>query len=180
LRTFLGWLYIGLPHGVALIGLGILSLMVTFLAFWVVLLLGRYPRGFFDFQVGVLQWQWRVGCSLCNLLDGYPSFGLGSDGDPAWIQIPYPERLGRLHLLFRLILGLFYVVIPHGLILSIRFLLSFVLGFLAFWSVLFTGRYPRSFHDFNAGSLRWSFRYNLYLFFLTDTYPPFSGREDVG
>jgi hypothetical protein len=52
-----------------------------------------------------------------------------------------------------------------------------VLVFLAWFAVLFTGRYPERWHAFNVGSYRWVTRIGLYLGYFNDTYPPFSGKE---
>jgi hypothetical protein len=54
---------------------------------------------------------------------------------------------------------------------------SAILGFIAFWAVLFTGNYPEGWHAFNVGTIRWSYRLNLYIgYFMSDEYPPFSGK----
>ncbi len=49
--------------------------------------------------------------------------------------------------------------------------------FLAWWVVLFTGDYPKAWHAFNVGLIRWQVRVNLYMTFMSDEYPPFSGKE---
>jgi len=48
---------------------------------------------------------------------------------------------------------------------------------IAWWVVLFTGQYPKGWHEFNVGTLRWSTRINMYMAFMTDDYPPFTGKE---
>ncbi len=73
--------------------------------------------------------------------------------------------------------GFIYVIIPHMTILMFRNIATQVLIFLAFWSVLFTGSYPQSWFEFNVGTLRWTTRVRLYLGYMTDQYPPFSGKE---
>jgi hypothetical protein len=50
---------------------------------------------------------------------------------------------------------------------------AIIVVWIAFWAVLFTGRYPPSFHEFVTGYLRWSTRVSAYLYGLTDKYPPF-------
>jgi hypothetical protein len=49
--------------------------------------------------------------------------------------------------------------------------------FIAWWVVLFTGKYPETWHAFNVGTFRWITRVQLYMGFMTDEYPPFSGKE---
>jgi hypothetical protein len=79
--------------------------------------------------------------------------------------------------LVRALFGWIYVGVPHGFCLYFRFIGTGVLMFLAWWAVLFTGRYPESWHAFNVGTLRWYTRIGLYLSYFTDEYPPFSGKE---
>ena len=74
LKTFFGWLYLGIPHGLALMVYGIAAAVVSFLAWWAILFTGRYPRGMFDFVVGLLRWQMRVNAYALLLTDAYPPF----------------------------------------------------------------------------------------------------------
>ncbi|MEO1256412.1 MAG: DUF4389 domain-containing protein, partial [Bacteroidota bacterium] len=90
--------------------------------------------------------------------------------------IPYPERLSRGTLILRALFGVIYVILPHGFLLFFRTIASSVLQFLAWWVVLFTAEYPQSWHEFNVGTLRWTLRVNVYMAFMTDEYPPFSGK----
>ncbi len=77
----------------------------------------------------------------------------------------------------KLLFGWIYVGIPHGFMLFFRSLWNMILIFLAFWVVLFTGKFPQSWHEFTVGTLRWSNRVTLYLAYMTDDYPPFTGDE---
>jgi hypothetical protein len=74
LKVFLGWLYVGIPHGLALMLYGMVVSVVLFFAFWAILFTGRFPRGMFDFVVGYLRWQMRVSAYLSLLRDEYPPF----------------------------------------------------------------------------------------------------------
>jgi len=176
LRTFFGWLYIAIPHYFVLFFVSIASLVVLFMAWWAVLFTTRYPRSLFDFIVCYFRWEARVEARLNHLADGYPVFGLEQSDPRLTLDVPYPERLNRWHLLLRTFFGWLYCLIPHGFILFFRLIASMVLIFLAWWSVLFTGKYPKRWHDFNVGTQRWMWRVNVYLAFLSDTYPPFSGK----
>lgn len=177
LRTFFGFFYIMLPHAFLLMIFGIWSQIISFIAFWAILFTGRYPESFFEFNVGMQRWSLRVNARWYNLADGYPSFGVNGTDDATSLEIPYPESLSRGLLLAKAFFGLIYVIIPHIFVLYFRIIWGAILGFIAFWSILFTGTYPRSFFDFNVGTLRWLTRVNLYMGFMTDDYPPFSGRE---
>ena len=178
LRTFFGVFYIMLPHLFLLLFVSIWSAILTFISFWVILFTGRYPQSFYEFQVNLIRWNIRVNARLYNLSDGYPSFGINGTDEYTDVQIPYPENLSRGLQILKLLFGVIYVGIPHGFVLLFRSLWTQILAFLAWWVVLFTGKYPQSWHEFNVGTLRWSTRVNLYLSYMIDDYPPFSGRED--
>ncbi len=96
---------------------------------------------------------------------------------PAKLAVDYPERLSRGILLLRTFLGWIYVGIPHGVCLALYAIAASVVMFIAWWVVLFTGKYPKGMFDFVLGYFRWGVRVGAYMSFLTDKYPPFSGKE---
>ena len=96
---------------------------------------------------------------------------------PVRLSVDYPESLSRGTLLLRLFFGWLYAAIPHGICLMFYGLATFVVVIIAWFAVLFTGKYPKGMFDFVVGLYRWQMRVNAYLLFLTDTYPPFNGRE---
>jgi hypothetical protein len=131
----------------------------------------------FEYQVGYARWGLRLRARMLNLADGYPGFGLNVQDENVALEMPYPERLSRGLLLLRLFFGWIYVGIPHGFMLFFRAIATGVIIFLSWWVVLFTGRYPESFHQFVTGMLRWGTRVSMYMGFMTDEYPPFTGKE---
>lgn len=178
LRSLFGFIYIALPHMFLLLFVSIASQVLGFIAFWAILFTGRYPQSWFEFQVKVMRWNLRVNSRLYNLSDGYPAFGLNASDDYTTFDVTYPEHVSRGLTLLRTFFGLFYVILPHGIILSLLSIgVTFVM-FIAWWAVLFTGKYPKSMFDFQVEYLRWSQRVNLYMANMTDTYPPFSGKPD--
>lgn len=91
------WL-LAIPHYVVLFFLWIAFFILTVVAFFAILFTGRYPRGIFEFNTGVLRWSWRVGFYSYWVLgtDRYPPFTLSADVDyPARLTIQPPERLSR-------------------------------------------------------------------------------------
>jgi len=174
-RTFLGLIYIDLPHGLCLLLLGAASTLLWPVVWVAVLVTGRYPERLFLFTHGVLQWLARWAASGANLVDGFPAFGLGNRGAAVDFAVEPVETVSRSHAALRL-LAVVYVVVPHGVCLWFRGLTSGVLAVIMFWVVLFTGRYPRAAHDFNVGTLRWALRMLAYVGMLTDRYPRFSGK----
>lgn len=95
---------------------------------------------------------------------------------PVTFSVDYPEKLSRGWLLLKVFLGWIYVGIPHGIVLWFYGIAAAVVTFIAFWAILFTGRFPRGMFDFLVGYMRWSARVEAYLSLLRDEYPPFSGK----
>lgn len=176
LRTFFGWLYIAIPHLFLLFFISIGAIVLMFLAWWVVLFTGKYPRSFFNYQVNALRWEARVEARMLHLSDGYPAFGMSKEDPGIILDIPYPERLSRGHLLLRTFFGWLYCLIPHVFVLLFRGIATAFVVFFAWWVVLITGDYPKTLHAFVVGTSRWNYRLNAYIMFLTDTYPPFRGK----
>jgi hypothetical protein len=176
LRSFLGNIYMLIPHLFLLFFINIGSIVLGFISWFAVLFTGKYPRSFFNYQVSVLRWTTRLQARMFNLADGYPSFGMSAEDKRIILHVAYPENLSRGLLLLRLFFQFIYVLIPHGFCLFFRLIASAVVMFIAWWAVLFTGQYPKGMHEFVVGTLRWSTRVSLYLSFLTDKYPPFSGK----
>jgi Domain of unknown function (DUF4389) len=93
---------------------------------------------------------------------------------PVTFKADYVEKRSRLTTFFRLILA-----IPHIIFLYFYGLAAGVVVIVAWFALLFTGRYPQGMYDFVAGSLRYSTRVYGYIWLLTDEYPPFSGSPDA-
>jgi len=189
------WL-LAIPHFVVLLFLWLAFIVVSVVAFFAILFTGRYPRGLFEFNVGVLRWSWRVGFYSYSALgtDRYPPFTLKDVSDyPARLDVTYPESLSRWLVLVKWWL----LAIPQYLVVAV-----FTCGAWSTWTgrggewvwssggligllvifagvvLLFTGRYPRSLYDFVLGMNRWVFRVAAYATLMTDEYPPF--RLDAG
>ncbi len=95
---------------------------------------------------------------------------------PVTLTIDYPDKLSRGWLLLKVFFGWFYVGIPHYIILGLYGIAVSIVTFIAFFAILFTGKYPRGMFDFVVGYMRWSNNVTAYLGLLRDEYPPFSGE----
>jgi Domain of unknown function (DUF4389) len=177
LRTLFGWLYIVIPHAFLMFFVGIWASILAFLAFWVVLFTGKYPESWYAFQVKFMNWSARVSASLLNLTDEYPAFLPKGESAAVSLTSDRPEKISRGLTIVRLLFGAIYVGVPHGFCIYFRFIGTAVLSFLAWFAVLFGGKYPAKWHAFNVGTFRWMNRIMLYLSNMTDVYPAFSGKE---
>lgn len=166
LLIFIKWL-LAIPHLIVLSVLWLVVMVVTFVAWFAILITGKYPRGMWEFVMKTLRWNARVSAYLLLQRDEYPPFG---DSDyPLLFQMDYPERLSR-----GLIFIKWLLVIPHLIILYILNIIAEIVVFISWFAILITGKYPRAMFDFITGELRWSNRVAVYYLLLTDAYPPFS------
>jgi hypothetical protein len=130
----------------------------------------KYPRWWFNFAVELLRFETRVTAYVLLLRDEYPS----SDEDQAiHVDVPYPDvrrDLNRWLPLVKWVLAL-----PHYIVLLFLYVAVVAVTIVAWFAILFTGRYPRGIFDFVVGVKRWELRVAAYAFVLTtDRYPPFS------
>lgn len=176
LRGIFGVLYIVLPHIFLLFFFSLWGTILSLVAFIAIIFTGRYPESMFEYQVNLLRWNLRLTARTSNLADDYPAFGLDGTDEHTSLEVSYPERIGRGLTIVRLLFGAFYVILPHGFILYFRILWGAILSIYAFFSVLFTAKFPKGAHDFLVGTIRWQYRVSLYMGNMTDTYPPFSSK----
>jgi len=179
-----------IPHIICLVFLWIAFVLTTIGAFFVLLFTGRYPRGIFDFNLGVARWTWRVAFYSYSALatDRYPPFSRGPEPDyPARLDVDYPEQQRKgLPLIGWWLLGvpqfaLAAVFAGGGAGWGWRFGFGGVVGVLAFvvaLLLLFKNRYPEDVFNIVMGFNRWVFRVCAYAAFMTPEYPPF--RFDPG
>ena len=97
----------------------------------------------------------------------------GAGGYPVKVRFQYPEKLSR-----GLIFVKWLLVIPHLIVLYILFVCMGVVSFIAWFAILFTGRYPRGMWDFTTGVIRWQIRVVSYMYLQHDAYPPFSLQDE--
>jgi hypothetical protein len=172
----LKWL-LALPHFILLAFLWIAFVVVSIIAFFSILFTAKYPRGLFDFNVGVMRWSWRVGFYSYSALgtDKYPPFSLRAGDYPADLEVAYPEKLSHGLVLVKWWL----LAIPQYIVVGIfqgggrSGGLVFVLAIFAGVALLFTGKYPKDIFNFVVGMNRWSIRVGAYAALMTDQYPPF-------
>ena len=150
----------GLLAGTALLALPPL-LMIVFRR--------KYPRWWFDWNRELLRFSTRVGAYLALMSDRYPSTDEQQD---VRLDFPYPDARNDLNRWMPLVK--WFLAIPHYVVLAFLYAGAFLGVVVAWFAILFTGRYPRRIFDYVQGVIRWHTRVVAYAHILvTDEYPPF-------
>jgi len=165
LLIFVKWLLL-LPHLLVLWVLQIVVSIVSFIAFFAILITGRYPKELWDISLSILRWHVRVSVYAALMRDEYPPFG--DQSYPIRLEMVYPTRPSRWKIFVKWLL-----IIPHTVALWALGILSGLATVIAWFAILITGEYPRTLFDFNVGVLRWSTRVSIYVLLMSDVYPPF-------
>jgi hypothetical protein len=130
----------------------------------------RYPRWWFDFAREFARFAMRVGAYLALLTDQYPST---EDEQTVHLEVDYPDVKQDLNRWLPLVK--WFLVIPHFIVLFFLAIGAVFAVIIAWFAILFTGRYPRGLFDYVVGVSRWVLRVEAYAALLvTDRYPPFS------
>jgi hypothetical protein len=129
----------------------------------------RYPRWWFDWNLELQRFGNRVGIYLALMDDRYPST---DDHQSVRLDYAYPETSRDLNRWLPLVK--WFLAIPHYVVLAFLWIAAVVVVVVAWFAILFTGRYPRGMFDFVEGVIRWNNRVIAYAIVLvTDRYPPF-------
>ena len=129
----------------------------------------KYPRWWFDWNRELLRLTNRVGVYLALMDDRYPST---DEQQAVTLELPYPDAKNDLNRWLPIVKWL--LAIPHYILLVFLSIAAVVAIIVAWFAILFTGRYPRGLFDFVLGVGRWGNRVTAYAFLLvTDRYPPF-------
>jgi hypothetical protein len=151
--------------GVVLAGGGILFLPPLLM----IVFRRKYPRWWFDWNRELLRFTNRVAAYLALLDDRYPST---DEEQSVHLELDFPDVPVELNRWLPLVK--WFLAIPHYIVLVFVDLAAFVCVVIAWFAILFTGRYPHGLFDFVVGALRWNNRVAGYAFVLvTDRYPPF-------
>ena len=129
----------------------------------------KYPRWWYDWNLELLRFSNRIAAYLALMDDRYPST---DEQQAVTLDFDYPDAKQVLNRWLPLVKWL--LAVPHYILLVFLSLAALVAVILAWFAILFTGRYPRGLFDFVLGVLRWGNRVTAYAFVLvTDQYPPF-------
>jgi hypothetical protein len=169
-KIFVKWI-LAIPQFIIVYLLQTVNSILVFIAFFAILFTKKWPRGLFDFSVQIQRWTLNTYAYALTLQrDEYPPF-TGEAGNYALtLEVDYDVNLSRWQIFLKWLFA-----IPHLIILIFLGIAAYVVVIIAFFAILFTGKYPRGMFNFVVGTIRWITRVNAYAFWLmTDRYPPFT------
>jgi hypothetical protein len=172
-RPLVHWL-LAIPQWIVLYALGLVEGVVWILSFFAILFTGRMPESFFGLITLTHRYQWRVMTYAFFMRESYPPFEFPMEGsdpgtDPARFSVEPAPKLNR-----GLIFVKWLLAFPHYIVLLFLFIGVYVVWIIAFFAVLITGKWPESLRNYVIGVARWANRVSIYIYLVTDTYPPFS------
>ncbi len=132
----------------------------------------KYPRWWFDWNLELTRLTTRVYAYLSLMRDEYPST---DEQQAVRLGLDYPDAARDLNRWLPLVKWI--LAIPHYIVLAVLGIAALICVVIAWFAIIFTGRYPRGLFDFVLGVQRWGLRVSAYMWLLiTDRYPPFSLR----
>jgi hypothetical protein len=144
--------------------------LLFFGPFLMILFREKYPRWWFEWNRELIRFTNRVGIYLALMDDRYPST---DEHQAVHLDFEYPNVQQELNRWLPLIK--WFLAIPHYIVLFFLYIALVIVVLIAWFAILFTGRYPRGMFGFVEGVIRWNNRVTAYAFLLvTDRYPPFS------
>jgi hypothetical protein len=174
-RPVVNWL-LAIPQLLIVAALRYAAQLLAVVSWFIILFTGRLPAELANFQVMYLRYYLRTSVFAAFLSEDYPPFGFAmtpvDPGDDPRVQVAVAPQLAQRN---RVTVGFrFILVIPQLIVLAALTIAAWVVLLIAFFAVLFTGRWPAALRDFTLGVLRWWLRVDAYLLLLTDQYPPYT------
>jgi Domain of unknown function (DUF4389) len=173
-RPLVQWL-LAIPHFAILYGLQLVARAVAIISWFAILFTGKLPEGLANMLGLYIRYNNRASAYAGFLREEYPPFVFDPVApDPGQYPpvrtgfAPELENRNRVTVGFRLILA-----IPQLIVVAILGIAALVVWLIAFFAVLFTGRWPEGLRTFVVGYMRWVTRVEAYIGLLTDAYPPF-------
>lgn len=164
-----------IPHAILLGLWGYAAGFAAVAQWFVVLFTGERNRGIWNFHRGYLSYAARVNSYIALQYDQYPGFFSDWNNEPIAFDLRVPDRPDRLTNALR-----FIWVIPAAIVLWFIEIGAAVVAVIAWFAILFTGRYPKGLQPFAIRALRMSLRVTAYAYLATDDYPWYDGNEPTG
>jgi len=156
--------------------LGLISTYAEGLSFAIAMMIlfkQKYPKWWFDWNIGITKFAYRIAAYVLLMRDDYPAT---DDDQSVRLTVPYPDVEQDLKRWMPLVKWI--LVIPHIIALIFIFMGVALCTIFALFAILFTGKYPKTIFNFTEGFLRWTLRVSAFALLLTtDQYPPFRLSE---
>lgn len=174
-RPLVQWL-LAIPHLIVLNVLGSVSQVISVISWFVILFTGELPEGLANVQVMYVRYALRTYTYVGFMREEYPPFSFNTvvadPGDDPRVRVDVQPQLTDRN---RLTVGLRIIwLIPQLIVLAALFIALWVVVLIAFFAVLFTGKWPAGMRAFVLKVMAWGLRVQVYGLLLTDVYPPFS------
>lgn len=163
------WLIVSLVYGIA-------AMVVVIIAWFAILITGRYPNGMYDFVGGVLRYSMRVTAFTSLQTDEWPPFGISEDqAYPVRVHYaPRAAKQSRVKTLFRIILLIPLIILSYAVSL-----VSSGVTLVSWLTIVFRGYQPAAIHNALAWLNGWDTRYTAYSMLMRDEYPPVGDETPV-
>jgi hypothetical protein len=172
----IGNVILAIPHLIIAYVLNFVAEVLAFVAWILGVFTGKVPEGILGVIAMCLRYNTRASVYASFLKEEYPPFTfattLADPGDDPRVRVDFgseTEGRNRLTIFFRILLA-----IPHIIVVSLISIVAVFVFIIAWFAVLFTGKWPAGLLNFVIGLTRWTTRLNAYMYLLTDEYPPFS------
>ena len=167
---------LAIPHVIVSYFWGIVAEIVAIPQWFIIVFTGKRNEALWDLQESWLSYAGRVSAYQYLLFDEYPAFGSDQSRVPMVQDLAYVEPASRLTN------GLRFIWIIPAMILGMIFAIAMsVVLLIAWFAILFTGRFPVGMFDFTMKGLRFTLQLTAYGLIMTDTYPKWgSGVPAVG
>ena len=148
--------------------LGTVAALLAIVSWFTIVIKREHIATLRHFTAFYLRWRVRALAYLMLLEDRYPPFGDAAYPASLTLVDPAGPR-DRLTVALRL-----FLAIPHFIALFFVLFAWWVTTVVAWFAILFSGRYPQGLCEFAVGSLRWLIRVEAYMLLMIDEYPPFA------
>ena len=167
-------LLLAIPHFIVLTVLGIGGFFAVVIAWFALLITGKWPQGLYDFTPGILRYYTRVTAYTWLLVDPYPPFSLAEEPDyPARLKVGPPlAEYNRLKVALRI-----FYIIPAYLIVYVMNIVLELAAIASWFVILVMGKQPKGLQDVIGLGVSYVARANALFLLVTETYPPFNDDQ---
>jgi hypothetical protein len=144
----------------------LLAELVALVAWFVIVVAGRYPEGWWAFCAGLVRFSVRAAGYLFLAVDPYPPFDGGEHPEyPVRVALAHQARYSRFTTLLRII-----YIVPAYLVVALLGVGMYLVAPLSWLSIVIAGRLPALFARYDRSYLRWYAKYLGLAFLVIDSY----------